>query len=119
MIDLISEGILYLSGILAVIGAIGLLRFPDFYTRTHAATVIGVGAFTLALFGLFIGTFWSVFSVKILAILLINLFANPTATHAIADAAYKIGIKPEGLVLNELARAENSGKPKTKKGEKK
>jgi multicomponent Na+:H+ antiporter subunit G len=112
MIELISEAVLYLSGIIAVIGALGLLRFPDFYTRTHAATIIGVGSFTLALLGVFIGTFWGEFSVKIIAIIIINMFANPTATHAIADAAYKIGIKPKGLVLNDLARAENSGRKK-------
>ena len=105
-----AEGILYLSGILAVIGALGLLKFPDFYTRTHAATIVGVGSFTLAMFGFFIGTFWGDFSLKILAIILINLFANPTANHAIADAAYSIGIKPKGLIVNDLARAENRRK---------
>ncbi len=104
MIELISTILLGISGILAVIGSLGLVRFPDFYTRTHAATVVGVGSFSLALLAIFVGTFWSDFSVKILAILLINLFANPTATHAIADAAYKIGIKPEGLVLNDLEK---------------
>ncbi len=105
MIDLIWTALLGISGILAVIGSVGLVRFPDFYTRTHAATVIGVGSFSLALIAIFIGSFWSEFSVKILAILFINLFTNPTATHAIADAAYRMGIKPEGLVLNELEKA--------------
>lgn len=104
MIEIISTILLGISGILAVIGSIGMLRFPDFYTRTHAATVVGVGSFSLALIAIFIGTLWSVFSVKILAILFINLFTNPTATHAIADAAYRIGIKPKGLVLNEMER---------------
>jgi multicomponent Na+:H+ antiporter subunit G len=110
MIETISIVLLAASGILAVIGSVGLVRFPDFYTRTHAATVVGVGSFSLALVAIFIGTLWSDFSVKILAILLINLFANPTATHAIADAAYRIGIKPERLVLNELERAGRKGK---------
>ncbi len=102
MIDLISAVLLAVSGILAVIGSVGLVRFPDFYTRTHAATVVGVGSFSLALLAIFIATLWSGFSVKILAIIIINLFTNPTATHAIADAAYRIGIRPKGLVLNEL-----------------
>jgi multicomponent Na+:H+ antiporter subunit G len=110
MIETISTVLLGISGVLAVIGSIGLVRFPDFYTRTHAATVVGVGSFSLALIAIFVGTFWGEFSVKVLAILLINLFANPTATHAIADAAYRIGIKPERLVLNELEKAGRKGK---------
>jgi len=118
MIGIISAALLYLSGILAVVGAIGLLRFPDFYTRTHAATVVSIGSFTLAMFGFFLGTFWSDFSAKILAIILINLFANPTSTHAIADAAYKVGIRPHGLVLNDLARSENAAGKKRRGGKK-
>jgi multicomponent Na+:H+ antiporter subunit G len=104
MIEIISTVLLGISGILAIIGSIGLVRFPDFYTRTHAATVVGLGSFSLAMIAIFIGTLWSAFSVKILAIIIINLFTNPTATHAIADAAYRIGIKPKGLVLDELKR---------------
>lgn len=104
MIDIVSQALLYVSAILAVIGSIGLIRFPDFYTRTHAAGVVGVGSVSLALFALAISTFWSAFTIKIMIIIVFNLFTNPTATHAIADTAYKLGIKPKKLVKNEMEK---------------
>lgn len=104
MIDIVTQALLYVSAILAVIGSIGLIRFPDFYTRTHAATVSSVGGVSLALLALFISTFWSPFTLKIVVIIIFNLFTNPTATHAVAETAYKLGMKPKKLVKNEMEK---------------
>jgi multicomponent Na+:H+ antiporter subunit G len=100
--EIVVEALLYVSGIFAVIGSAGLVRFPDFYTRTHAATLLGVGSISLALFALIVSTFWSAYTLKIVVIITFNLFTNPTATHAIADKAYRMGIKPKKLVRNEM-----------------
>jgi multicomponent Na+:H+ antiporter subunit G len=80
---------------------IGLLRFPDFYTRMHA-TGKGdtLGAFLtltgLALYNLDHG--FSVeailVSIKILFIALFIFIANPTATHAITKAGLDCSVKP-------------------------
>ena len=43
-------------------------------------------------------------------VLFINLLTNPTATHALADAAYRLGIKPHGLVRNDLDEKGHSGR---------
>jgi multicomponent Na+:H+ antiporter subunit G len=94
--------LLVISGIFAVLGSIGLLRFPDFYTRSHAATIISMGGMSLALFALMIQTFWDVLSAKLMLIIIINLFANPTTTHVIANLAYRQGVKPRKLVKDEL-----------------
>ncbi|UCD07157.1 MAG: monovalent cation/H(+) antiporter subunit G [Candidatus Aenigmatarchaeota archaeon] len=102
MIDIVVQVMLYISGIFAVIGSLGLIRFPDFYTRTHAATMLSVGSVSLGLLSLFIATFWSVYTLKIFVIIVFNLFTNPTATHAIAERAYKIGITPKKLVKDEM-----------------
>jgi len=102
MIELIVQIMLYISAVLSFIGAIGMLRFPDFYTRVHGATMVNIGGVCLALFAFVISTFWSVYSVKAFIIIIIILLTNPTASHAIADAAYKIGIKPKRLVKNDL-----------------
>lgn len=102
MIDIVVQVMLYISAIFALIGSIGLIRFPDFYTRTHAATIITVGSFSLAMLALMIATFWSVSTVKIFLVILLNLFTNPTATHAIADKAYRMGVKPKGIVKDEM-----------------
>jgi multicomponent Na+:H+ antiporter subunit G len=105
MIEQISEGLLWAGGILAVIGAIGMLRFPDFYTRSHAATVITSGGFVLALFGILAASRLDVYFFKIMIVLIASLVTNPTATHALADAAYSLGIKPAKLAGDESGMA--------------
>ena len=66
MIELVSEGLLWLGGIVTLIGALGMLRFPDFYTRAHAATMITVGGFTLALMALALQNLFGVYFFKII-----------------------------------------------------
>jgi multicomponent Na+:H+ antiporter subunit G len=100
MMDLVIQ--LYISGIFAIIGSLGLIRFPDFYTRTHAATMISVGSISLGLLALILSAGWGVYSLKIFIVIVFNLFTNPTATHAIAEKAYKMGIKPKNLVKDEM-----------------
>ncbi len=97
MIEIAVQAMLWVSGIFAVLGAVGLFRFPDFYTRSHAATMVSVGGVCLALLALLISSWWSIFSVKIAVVLALNLITGPTGTHAIASAAYDLGIKPRVL----------------------
>lgn len=81
-------------------GAIGILRFPDFYSRLHPAgkldTLGSVLAMTaLALFTLHhfsLGTLLT--SIKIIMILVFVFLASPTATHAIVDAGVRAGLAP-------------------------
>ena len=80
------------SGLL-VVGGIGLLRFPHFYSRLHAGGVID----TLAA-GLFLGGLAFLFgptlgSVKLLLIFVFLLFTNPTACHALARSAHLGGLR--------------------------
>ncbi len=80
---------------------IGLLRFPDFYTRMHAAGKGDtLGAFLtlagLALYNLHHGFSFDaiLISIKILLIALFIFIVNPTATHAITKAALNCDVKP-------------------------
>ena len=80
---------------------IGLLRFPDFYTRMHA-TGKGdtLGAFTsligLALYNLAHELSFDtiLISIKLLFIAIFIFVANPTATHAITKAGLDCGVEP-------------------------
>lgn len=73
----------------AVVTTIGLIRFPDVYTRIHASAV--VLTMSAVLFSLGIAVFvWEFYlSMKILLIGLVFLITNPLATHAIARASYR------------------------------
>jgi len=88
-IILIAAGVFFL-----MVSVLGLLRLPDFYTRTHAVGKSETLGSILVLSGLAVYNGWELSTVKILFILFFVLIANPTATHAIARAALRTGRQP-------------------------
>ena len=70
-----------------VIGAIGLVRLPDFFTRIHATGIIDTLGVALTFAGLVILAGWTLVAVKLVIILCFLLLTGPTATHALAKAA--------------------------------
>jgi multicomponent Na+:H+ antiporter subunit G len=96
-----AAGILIIAGLFFfAVGVLGVLRFPDFYTRLHAAgkcdslaavlVIAGVALYNLAEF-----SFANLLvSLKILAIAAFVFVASPTATHAITKAALIMGVEP-------------------------
>ena len=79
---------------------VGLLRFPDFYSRMHAAGKGDTLSSLLMLLALVFYNFHEVnlanllVAIKILLIVVFIFMASPTATHAIIDAGYESDIKP-------------------------
>lgn len=76
-----------------VVGTIGLLRLPDFYSRMHATgkcDTLGVG---LTIIGLMIYNGLNFISVKLLFLVIFIFIVNPVATHTIARAAHKVGLQ--------------------------
>lgn len=106
MLIMVSSGFFLLVGsFLCFSGAIGLIRFPDFYTRMHAvgvADTLGAGMILVGL--MIISTDLLVFA-KLVMILLFILLIGPTTSHVLAKAAYKNGLIPEGS--NNLEPAAN------------
>ena len=92
---LLFTGLFFLTG-----GAIGILRFPDFYSRLHPAGKLDtLGSFlAMAAFALYnlhhfsLGALLS--SLKILLIVVFVFVSSPTATHAIVDAGVRAGLSP-------------------------
>lgn len=77
-----------------LVGTIGLLRLPDFYSRTHASSkcdTIGAGSLLIAL-AVFSGLDASTW--KILALAALVLLSSPTTAHALARAAHRTGLAP-------------------------
>ncbi|MGQ0511736.1 MAG: monovalent cation/H(+) antiporter subunit G [Betaproteobacteria bacterium] len=94
MLDAASWALLAAGGLACVVGAIGLLRMPDFYTRIHAASVSDALGAILILAGLLLQTDSWLVAVKLLAVGLLLFFTSPAATHALARAALERGIEP-------------------------
>jgi len=76
-------------------GTLGVLRLPDFYTRLHAAGMTDTLGSELVLLGLIIQSGFTQMSLKLLLVAFFLLITSPTATHAVAHAAYKAGLKPK------------------------
>lgn len=97
----LSSLCLLMGAFFCVVGGIGLVRMPDFYTRMHAASVtetLGVG---LILLGLMMQAGWTLISVKLLLIGALVFFVSPTASHALARAAHVRKLKPVLAKLKE------------------
>lgn len=77
-----------------LVGSIGLLRLPDFFSRSHATGKTDTLGILLVLFGLMIYEGFTINSAKMLIILAFVGLTNPTATHALARAAFHFGVKP-------------------------
>ena len=77
-----------------VVASIGIIRFPDFYSRMHPAGKADTLGQAMVLIGLMIYEGFSLVSVKLLIIVIFIFIVNPTAAHAITNAAYVVGLKP-------------------------
>lgn len=81
-------------------GTVGILRLPDFYTRLHAAGKCDSLAAVLIICGIAIYNLQPfsfgalLVSIKLFLIAAFVFIANPTATHAITEAALVLGVKP-------------------------
>ncbi len=89
---LLGLGLIFFAG-----AAVGILRFPDFYSRLHPAGKMDtLGSFLmlagLAIYELSHFTLDNVLvAIKIMLIVLFYFLASPTATHAIVDAGLRAG----------------------------
>ena len=72
ILTLISSAFIMIGSLSIIVGLIGVYRMPDFYTRLHAASIIGT-----------LGT-----------ILIFILITTPTAAHALAKSALHGNLKP-------------------------
>ena len=104
-IDIASWILLAAGGLFCIVGAVGLLRMPDFYTRVHAASVTDTLGAGLILLGLILQAGWTLVAAKLVMIGLLIFFTSPAATHALARAALGRGLKPL------LDREEEPSKP--------
>ncbi len=77
-----------------LVGAIGVLRLPDFYTRLHAVSVSDTMGAGLVLAGLMLQGGLSMVTVKLVLIFYFMIFTGPTATHVLAEAALQAKLKP-------------------------
>lgn len=95
ILNLVSWAFLLAGSFFCLTGSIGLLRFPDFFSRTHATGLTDTLGAGLILIGLMFQAGWGLVLPKLILILMFSLLAGTTASHAMAKAALKSGLKPQ------------------------
>ena len=93
--DILSWICLLAGGALGIIGGAGLYRFPDFYSRLHAAGITDTLCAMLILLGLGLQAGLGIAAFKLALIFVFLFFTSPTASHALANAALHSGLKPK------------------------
>ena len=101
----LTGGLVFFTG-----GAIGRLRFPDFYSRLHPAGKLDTAGQLLALLAVALYVIddlslqQMLTALKIILIVIFVYITSPTATHAIVDAGVRAGLKPwEKMADDDLA----------------
>ncbi len=94
LVDLISWALILAGSFFTLVGAVGLLRMPDIYTRLHASGVLDPFGVSLILVGLMVQAGFTLVTVKLIFLVVLLLFTSPVSCHALARAALHHGIRP-------------------------
>jgi multicomponent Na+:H+ antiporter subunit G len=93
-VDLASWVLIVLGSFFTIVGGIGLVRMPEFYTRMHAASVTDTLGAGFLLLGLMLQAGFSLVTLKLAFVLGLIFFLGPVVTHALAQAALHERIAP-------------------------
>ena len=114
-LDIITSILLTVGITFNTLGVIGLLRFPDLYTRMHATTkattfgsiftCLAVIVYGLVLFMGSGDSQYFILSIHAFLAMACLAFTNAVSAHAIARAAHRSGIFPKLAVCDRLAEA--------------
>lgn len=92
--DILGWGFILAGSFFTVVGAFGLVRMPDLYTRLHASGVLDPFGVSLILIGLMFQAGLTLVTVKLAFLIVLLMFTSPVACHALGRAALHRGVKP-------------------------
>lgn len=105
-IEIIISVMILLGASLSILAAIGVIRLPDVYTRTHAAGISNTFGVSLLLFAT-VGYFFHTgqgFNARVLLAVLFIYLTTPIASHLINRAAYDTGV-PLAIRIRDQLRS--------------
>jgi multicomponent Na+:H+ antiporter subunit G len=102
VVEIASWALILLGSFFTVVGAFGLVRMPEIFTRMHAASVIDTVGVGFLILGMGLQAGFSLVALKLLFLMVLFLFTGPVVTHALAQACLHEGVEP---VLAEDRRA--------------
>ncbi len=94
ILDVLSWILLLTGGLAGIIGGLGIHRFPDFFSRLHAAGITDTLCAAAILSGLILQAGFTLVSFKLLLVFVFLMLTSPTASHVLANAALHGGLQP-------------------------
>ena len=114
LVDILSWTSFIVGGFFLFVGSLGMVRLVDFWARLHAASIIDSAGVGLILLGMMLQGGVSLVTAKLALIVLFLFITGPTASHAVANAAFMSGSRPHDMVEDVTATVPpkpNKGKP--------
>ncbi|MCH2037910.1 MAG: monovalent cation/H(+) antiporter subunit G [Rickettsiales bacterium] len=96
--SIVSWLLMIIGSFFILTGAMGIIRFPDFYSRMHPSGLIDSAGAPLVLAGIAVDYGLSLITFKIILLIVILMFTGSTSTHTLAKAAMLSGLKPLGKI---------------------
>ena len=93
-IDILSWGFILAGSFFTMVGALGLVRMPELYSRIHAASITDTLGLGLLAIGMMLQAGFTLVTVKLLFLVILFVFTTPVITHALAQAALYEKIPP-------------------------
>lgn len=115
IVNVLSWILILTGSFFVVVGAIGLMRMPDVYTRMHASSVIDTTGAGFLLLGMMLQAGLSLITLKLLFIGAIFFLTSPVVSHALAQAALAAGIEPQLAEDRRAGKTPKHGKSKEPK----
>jgi multicomponent Na+:H+ antiporter subunit G len=96
--EIIGGVLLVVGSVFCVIGGVGVVRMPTFYSRIHAAGVTDTFGAGFVLLGLVLFAGFSQAAIKLVLVFIFMVITGPTASHALAKSAFAQGFafRPPG-----------------------
>lgn len=108
-----------LGSIFVLIGAIGLVKLPDFWSRLHGASIVDSAGLILVLVGMMFYSGLTLVTLKLAIIAIFLFITGPTASHALASAAFVSGSRPMGSGHKDVSEDANLSEAATQSREQK
>ena len=100
--DIVTWIFFFIGSMSIIIGACGLIKLPDVFSRIHAAGMIDTGGTAFFLLGMIVQSGWSLITVKLILIGIFIFFTSPVTSHVTANLARQKKIIPVGKKIGKL-----------------
>ncbi len=95
VLDIVSWILLILGAVFSIVGGIGIVRLPEFFSRLHGGGITDTLGAALIILGLLFQVGTLLAGVKLATILFFLMVTSPSSCHALAKSALIQGLKPQ------------------------